>query len=337
MKQNNTINNVKQVNFLPYKENVYFSIVEYIKLNSKLPSMGMSKQARNRYINKIKRAGVVIKLGYGTWGVDEDKYKQFEFITKVIKQKEVNLTPKASKQHLSKKFTSFKDIRGHGFIITFEIPRIAGWYKREEFFKKQKIDYKKVGLNKSGIRIIVKEHKIHLYKSKIIIYSPSHLSYFSETAEESYKYAIYDLQQILKQLENLMQVSFLIDNTYKFKVSRQHYGKVNDSISKMYKRNGDRLYVANNKGVWLITDNSLNMNELETVNKDTSQIDMDNVIIPFLNSIKEHYEKTGEIFKATTLMQMQYTQFKTQQQMSRNIEDIINTLQIITKILKTNS
>jgi hypothetical protein len=299
----NILNNVKQVNPTPYSKEVYFSIVEYIKLNSKLPSMSISKQARNKYISKLKRAGILIKLGYGVWGVDDDKWEQFSFISKVIKQKEVNSTPNTSKQHLSKKFTS-KDIRGHGFIITFEIPKIAGWYKREQFFKSKDIEYKKVGLNDSGIRVIVRDHKIQLYKKSIVIYSPSHLSYFSDTAEESYKYAIYDLQQILKQLEKLMQTSFKIDGTYKFRVSRQHYGKINDSLSKMYKRNGERLYVANDKGVWLITDNSLNMNETETTHKITAQKDMDKIVIPFFNDLKDHYETTGETLTISKLMKI---------------------------------
>ena len=321
----------KEVNSTPLGEKVYFSIIEYVRLNNKLPTMGMSKQARNKYITKLKRSGILIKLGYATWGIDNDKVEQLKFIDKVVRKKEVNLTLKGSTQRLAKKFTSLKDKRGHGFIITFEIPRIAGWYKREEFFKKQKIEYKKVGIRGSGVRIVIKDHKIQLYKKSIVIYTPSHLSYFSETAKESYKYAIYDIQQILKRVENLLQVSFKIDGTYKFKVSRQHYGKVNDSIANMYKRNGERLYVANNKGVWLITDNSLNMSETETVNKETAQTDMDKVIVPFLNGLKEHYEKTGEAFTVTALMQMQYTQFKTQQQTGRNIEEIAETLRKITK------
>src|SRR6056297_318673 len=116
------LNNAKQVNPTPYSKKVYFSIIDYVKLNSKLPNMSMSKQARNKYINKLKRAGILIKLGYATWGVDEEKVKQLKFIDKVVRQKEVNFTPKGSSQHLMKKFTSSKDIRGHGFIITFQIP-----------------------------------------------------------------------------------------------------------------------------------------------------------------------------------------------------------------------
>ena len=328
------LNNIKQVNPTPYDKKVYFSIIEYVKLNSKLPGMSISKQARNKYISKLKRAGILIKLGYATWGVDEDKVDQLKFIDKVVRQKEVNLTLNTSSQHLMKKFTSSKDIRGHGFIVTFKIPKIAGWYKRREFFKKNNIEYKDVGIHKSGTRIILRDHKIQLYKKSIVIYTPKHLSYFSDTAENSFKYAIYDIQQILIQLENLMGVSFKIDGTHQFKVSRQHYGKINDSIAKMYKRNGERLYVANNKGIWLITDNSLNMTELEGVHRKTAIQDIDKVTVPFLNSLKTQFETTGEVFTIDKFMQMQYTQFKAQQQTNRNIEEITEVLNKITKILK---
>ena len=290
--------NGKEVKFLPYKRKLYFTIINHIKLHGKLPKLSISKQAMQHYIKKLKIDDIIYKIGYGTWGVNEDKAEQFLFLEKV------KILSKGSRQHLTQNFTSLKDKRGHGFIISFLIPKIAGWHKRKEFFKNKGIETKDVGIHNSGIRIIVRDFKCHLYKNKIVIYSPSHRSYFSDTAKESYKYAIYDMQQILKQIENIMGVSFKINGTYKFKVSRQHYAKINDNLAKMCKRNGEKLLIGNENGTWLIADNSLNLDELETVHQKTAQTDMDNVVAPFFNDLKEYYEKTGETAKMSDLIKL---------------------------------
>ncbi len=103
---------VKQVKNLPYAENFYFSVIDYVKLQGKLPMLPVSKQARNYYIRQLKIEGILIKLGYGTWGIDEDKASQFKQV------KQVKKMPKASQICLMKNKIISKNIRGHGFIVS---------------------------------------------------------------------------------------------------------------------------------------------------------------------------------------------------------------------------
>jgi len=332
---------MKELKFSPYKENFYLSIINYIKRYKKLPSIRSKNfnippkwnidnfdQNIQYYLKKLKTDGIVYKKGYSVWDVNEDKADQFKFIEKVKK------TPKVSTKHLDKIFSSSKDIRGHGFIISFIIPKIAGWHKRKDYLNKLGFNPIDVGIRKSGQRIIFKGHKIHLYNKKIIIYSPKKMSYFASSAEESYKYAIYDLIELVKSLERKLGISISHKGQYKFKVDRQHYGKVNSYLSRMYKRDGERLYVANEGGVWLTVDYSLgSVPEEETVSK-TSKEDMDDVLKEFYNSLKAQKQSTGEPFRVDKLMEMQFSTFKTQQAISRNIEDLTNTLKKVIERLE---
>ncbi len=97
---------------------------------------------------------------------------------------------------------------------------------------------------------------------------------------------------IIKHFESLFDVSLKINKNYVFKVSRQHFGKVKDILAKYYIKNGKRLLLRNEKGYWLLIDASFkffeNMDELETIHKNTAVPDMDEVIAPFMNSLKEN-------------------------------------------------
>jgi hypothetical protein len=314
---------VKQVKNLPYGENFYFTIINYIKLYGKLPMLPISKQARNYYIRQLKIDDIIYKLGYGTWSVNEDKANQYKTIEQVKKM------PKASQICLDKVFTSSKQIRGHGFIVSFNIPKIPGWLSRAKFLNKRDIDFINVGINKSGQRIIHLGHKVHLYKSKIIIYSPATASYFAKSSQSAYKNAIYDLLNVFKSLENLFSVCLKVQGVYKFDLSRQHYGKIQDEIAKEFKRTGKRLIVPDKNGsTWLIADNSLNLSELETVHKETAVKDMDKVILPFFNSLKKHYDETGESLTVQSLLNLFVGVAKSSQTTNRNIELLTEQLKI---------
>jgi hypothetical protein len=61
-------------------------------------------------------------------------------------------------------------------------------------------------------------------------------------------------------------------------------------LAKIYKHNKKSIRVSNESGLWLLIDDSFNLAELETVGanvKNDATKDMDTVIKPFFNSLKE--------------------------------------------------
>jgi len=50
-----------------------------------------------------------------------------------------------------------------------------------------------------------------------------------------------------------------------------------------------RLYSTEDNKLWFEIDNSFNLNEAETVHKETAQQDMQNIVQPFFNDLRDNF------------------------------------------------
>lgn len=260
----------------------YFTILSLIK-EGKNPSdmslsLNLSKQRLNYYIKRLKIEGIINKIGYGTWEINKEKYKEF------LEQKEVKKQPKERSFSLFK-----KDIRGHGFQVSLDLPKISRWTneQRQRFLKENSLPYKNIGLHYTTQSLELKENKIWLSNKRITIYWSKFKNYYGESAKESRKLFFYDLLYFIKYIENFFNINLRMNKGYKFKICKQHFGKIKDDLAKQYNKEGRRLYVDNIHGYWVIVDDSLHLDEIETIHKDTAVADMDEVIKPFLNQLKD--------------------------------------------------
>jgi hypothetical protein len=311
---------VKRSKKVPYGMDFYLYVICYIKKHNKLPEMGISKQAMQYHLKKLKVSNIINKIGYGTWAVDQDKWEQFQA------RKEVKIMPKVGKPTEIEKLIKDKPIRGHGFVFTLKIPNIRNWDNREQYLIKHKIDYKNIGLHNSTQSINFRNHKIWLSNRSIIIYFPKDKSYFDNTAEDSKKFAIYHFKHLIIGLERLLGTNFRINNNYEFKVSRQHYANINNSLAKQYNMDGSKLNVYNAGKLWFIIDNSFNLNEAETVKPDTASKDMDKVVMPFFNDLKDHYDNTGESLTISKMMQVVngLLELETKRELNKYTDNVYN-------------
>jgi hypothetical protein len=264
---------MEQVNINRTGKNVYFTIMDYVRLNGKLPNLNISKQARNRYIKTLKIDGILNKKGYGVWSIDEDKLKD-----KTSKHNDQVTSLPFIKSNM---FTS-RDIRSHGYVFKLRLREAIDWpVHLKKLGKTSELKYNKQ-------RIIFREHKIHLCKRSIIIYFNANKSYYNDTAQEGLKQALYELEQILIGLENEYQVTLRIGNKFKVSISRQHYAKVKDDLARLQRESKDKLYIHDKGELWLISDYSLKEDETETVHRKEAPKDMDMAIKPFLNSVRHN-------------------------------------------------
>lgn len=263
------------------KQNVYFRLYTLIQEgypishkndkgieeNSICSKLNMSKQALNRYIRILKANKFIEKLGHGVWKVS----KQFDFNT---------ISYKVNK------------IRTHAFIWSLTLPKIENWDKREEFIKKNGLEYSTFK-NRSMQKLLFRNYKIQLGNKKIVVYMPKWRSYFVNSARTGYNYAVYDFQQLIQGLESLFNKSFKINKSYKFKIGRQHHALIKNELARQFNRENKKLEVRDEKGyLWLLIDNSelnnIRLQELEAVDKEISPEDIDNSINPFFNSLRKN-------------------------------------------------
>lgn len=246
-------------------KNFYLYTLDRIK-EGKSPSqiskeLSISKQRLNFYISSLKKAGSIQKLGYGTWEFIKDFEKRSKSKTAVIgKNSGGGLTPGS--------------VRGHGFLFKLELPNnLKNWDKREEILNNLKIkfNYYYVGGIKRGQRLVSQNTKVALTDKNILINFPE--SYIRETSILAQKDAIAKFLRVVKNLERILRGNFSQFGKYKFRVLRQHYSLIKNSLARQYlnnEYNSKKLHVYSSRGLWLLIDNSYNLEELETIHKNTA-------------------------------------------------------------------
>ena len=297
------------------KRNFYYSILVLIRNNNSLTyisnELNISKQRLNYYIKPLKIEGIIKKIGKGVWEVNEEKLKEYSIRNEGMIVKKSSAVAEPDKAH-SRVFT-MDSVRGHAFQFILKIHKLRNWNRRREYLDKNNIEYKKVGSNWHGERILIDGHKVWLTPISIVVYFPNFKSFMGKTANDTKNYAIYEFKRVISKVEALLRVSFRISNNYKFKVSRQHYALIKNTLAKQYDKKGNKLFCYTEQGLWFIIDNSYNLHEAETIHPKTALTDNEKVQNWF-NGLKENPITPQQI------LQMQYNQTKQQDYYAENIK-----------------
>ena len=287
-------------------KNFYYSVLELIRNNHSLTyissKLNISKQDLNYHIKPLKIEGIIKKIGKGVWEVNEEKLKDYSIGNL---GKDSKKSSAVANSHLQSNIFTTDTVRGHAFQFTLKIPKLSNWNRRREYLIKNKIKYKEIGSNWKGERILINNYKVWLTPISIVVYFPNFKSFMGKTAQDTKNYAIYEFKRIISKAETLLKVSFRINNNYKFKVSRQHYALIKNSLARQYDKEGNKLYCYTEEGLWFIIDNSYNLHEAETVHGSTALTDNEKVQNWF-NGLKETPITPQQI------LQMQYNQTKYQ-------------------------
>lgn len=250
----------------------------------------ISKQKVNYYLRQLKEEGLLQKKGYGVW--------ETNFYSNQVA----------------------RSIRGHAFMWKVKSPKHFQW---KNILESKNIKFREQA-NKT-IRILVNERKVWLGKKNIIIYEPE--SFFGRNAIESKKFAVLRLLTILNKIESLTGVSLKGKEGYIFKVARQHYALIKNSLAIQCNKEGKKINVYNKEGLWFLIDNSYNLEEAETVHKDSGLLDSIG-IQKYFNSHKE----TG--FKVTPTFILEAMNGITQNQLM-DAQNIIKHQKVLDGMLET--
>ena len=278
----------------------------------------INKHTIQTYLSSLKQEGYIKKVGYGTWEI----IKEFNE-TSLSKTTRLGLINPQSLQ------TSFKSdsVRGHAFQFTFSIPKnFRNWDKRKQILDRLQIPYKELGVFGGGEQLDFKGRKVWLTNKSIIIFEKS--SYMAETSKEAKSYAINDALELIKALEKHLQANM---GTYRFKVSRQHYSLIKNALAKQYDKEGKKLQIYNDSGLWFLIDNSFNLHEAETVHPKTSDID-NRPVQDWFNGLKTMNGFTPQ-FVVNTL----YTQTKNLDDYAIHLKAHVESVKELGKQSKVNS
>jgi hypothetical protein len=249
--------------------------------------LNISKTRVHYHVKDLIDRGLVKKVGYATYEIlkpytpktRKNAAKRFKNLTKVANSP---LQPDT--------------VRGHAFQFKLHLPKnLRNWEKREEILKKLGMEYKKLKVPKDTLRINLKGRKVWLTNKSIIIYERE--SFISENATGSKSMAIDHFLKLIKNLENKLNANFSFGGQYKFKVTRQHYALIKNALAKQYNKEGKKLHYYTAEGLWLIIDNSYNLDENEQVHAITGESDSLKVQ-NFFNGLKKYEGYTPQTVMA---------------------------------------
>lgn len=258
----------------PYKQEFLLHLLFLLKKGLTASQIAIklnkSKQLISYHMAKLKRNGIIKYLGSGVWVVKETPYKD-------------------GTQHLSKILTSPKEIRGHGFVFRLMIPKhIKKWERRVEYLKREKINYRLQGIKANTPRVIIDKHKIWLGNKNLTVFFPKGKSYYSTQAKTSKNSAIFDFLNLVGKIERALKISLKTNGKYFFGVSKQHYALIKNELANIYNNPRRNLEIYDGGKLWFLIDNSFNLDEAETVDPVVADLDMDNAIKPFFNSLRKN-------------------------------------------------
>ena len=92
-----------------------------------------------------------------------------------------------------------------------------------------------------------------------------------------------------------------------------------------------RVYTTEDHKLWFTIDNSLNLHEAETQHPKTAKHDMQEVVRPFFNDMRDHYLATGEALTMTGLLKINEGILKGQKAFADNIDTHISAIQNLGK------
>jgi len=224
------------------------------------------KSSLSRCLKSLKLNGNIEKIGYGVWKV---------------KSKEGLNTVGVGQGRVSMELLPQDFVRGHGFMIKLILPFIKNWNNRRDYLKKNSILFSEKPRYES---LIIEGVRVWLCNSSIIYYLPK--SYYAKDSTKSHALMLNDFYNLLKKTESLLNVKIRYGKEYKFKVKRNHYALIKNALAQDYNSTGQKLEVKDKDGLWLLIDNSFNLNELETIHPATAKDDNEKVRESF-NSIKQ--------------------------------------------------
>jgi len=272
---------------------------------------GLKKTTIQYHLSMLKQAGLIEKVGYGVWE-----------IIKEFNEKEVQKITRVTSRQLRGDLNLFKQdrVRGHAFQFKINLPELRNWKNREKLFLKKGIKFEPLligGINR-GQKLEFKGRKIWLTNKSIVIYEKS--SYLADTSKDSQERAIQDMLALMKNLEKHLQASFKTGRYYKFKVSRQHYSLVKNALAQQYDKEGNKLQVFNEDGLWFLIDNSFNLHEAETVHPKTS-VDDNKKVQDYFNGVKKLENYTPQ-FVVNSMQGIQNNQLVFAENMKSHIKAI---------------
>ena len=143
-------------------------------------------------------------------------------------------------------------------------------------------------VEKKGNTIFVDGNTIRLYRDSLEIYGVK--SFFADDPQKATSKAFSYWSHFFVKLENDLKIIIMKQRSQNIRLVKSEYAEIGNEFAKSCKDQSDkiRVYTRDDGKLWFHIDNSFNLHEAETTHPQTSKGDMQEVVQPFFNDLRDH-------------------------------------------------
>jgi len=205
-----------------------------------------------------------------------------------------------------------KSLKDKGIINNhFQVVQKKGmWYQNSADFSSNKIRFHALEFN---IKILFKDYRykktfekcnildidgntIRLYRDALEVYINT--SFYGDSVEEARKKGFVYCEHLFKKIESRLNIIIKKPEHANIKLVKQHFAEVNNDFAEDLNKKKEKLQIRGEDGkVWMLVDNSHNLNELECVHPEFAEDDM-KIVKTFMDDLRKNPVKMSEIMVA---------------------------------------
>lgn len=193
-------------------------------------------------------------------------------------------------------------------------------------------------LKSGNCRLMIDGNTIMLYRNKVEVYSNT--SFYGKDAADADKKAMRYWTRFIVRLEQSIKCILMKVESQNINRVRAEYAETGNELATKFIREHEKIRVCDEKGgAWLVVDNSFNFAELETVNPRSSKQDMQDVVQPFFNDLRDHQDKIILPFAVSQTIKRMSDEIanlaSATNAMAQGIQANSDSIQAILNVLKT--
>lgn len=145
---------------------------------------------------------------------------------------------------------------------------------------------------KKSNNIMIDGNTVRLYRNSIELYI-NH-SFYGDDVQDATAKSIKYLNRLIPLIENDLKVILIKNRKQNIKLVRSSYAETNNEFAKECNVSGDKIRIkaTEDNKVWFTIDNSFNLHEAETQHPETAKHDMEYVIKPFFDDLRDNNPPT---------------------------------------------
>lgn len=162
--------------------------------------------------------------------------------------------------------------------------RLHGQEFRIKILKKNEI-YDNLRVRKNHLKL--EGNTILLHQNSIRVFCSEHRDFRADTPDEAAALSLKYFTRLFQKIEQKLSILIIDGEKTSIKQYGAHYSEMNNELAEDTIKKKEKIRVIGKDGkIWLTFDNSLNLNEAETVHPDNAHIDMQDTVQPFFNDLR---------------------------------------------------